>query len=233
LNFFQFLDGLWVLDGYNSSSILVNLVKPGTYNLIRNGTPTCGVGGCSGTDATITADYFDTGLVQGAGKHCNLGTTILTSCVVFAWSNTDSQPVSGGVSVGAGTGATCITGTWVNPKNLSGNFTYGMDAAASVNVGAQVNASGFFSVGGEKLVTTVSQFHQLNGAAAVVDSTPAFSAAPTSTFSILGCHNGAIVYGGEARKIAVVGIGAFAPVAICHLINQYEIAVGSTSTNYC
>ena len=230
---FGYLDGLWLLDGYNASAILVNVVNPGTYNLTMNGVPTCTTGGCSGTDAAITTNYFDTGIVQPA-PNCSLSSSTGTNCGVFVWSSTNITPTFGGISIGAGTGAGCTAGTFLNPLDTSSNLTYGLDTASASNGGTQASSVGFFNVRGSYVLGTVTHLHTVNNTT-TVDSSATFTSAPTSSITILGCQNGSIVYSGDSRRIAVAGVGSynFYVLGFCHLINQYEIEIGSTTTTYC
>lgn len=233
-NVFSVLDAFYILDNNTPAARAINVVNPGTHNLVSHGSPVCGTGGCSGTDLAITTDYFDTGIVPPVTNY-NLGNVPGAIGGVFAWSNSNITPTLGGVSVGIGTGAACTAGAWINPKNSAGNFTMA-NATAGMTVSAVATSVGFFGGAGTyEGGTNITEYAIMdNNVNVFVNKT--YSAALASSFTILGCHNGAAVYNGEPRKIGVVGIGTDAVVdmfndtTICHIINVYETQVSGTAS---
>lgn len=226
-NLFNLLDGFYILDNNSVAAAAINAVNPGTYNLTQYGSPTCRAGGCSGTDAATTTDYFDTGITIPSTNY--QATVTDGSGSIFIWSNTNVLPANGGVSLGTANGTGCTQGSWLNPRDPSGNQTVA-GVSTSQNAGANSNSVGFFDTGALNFgASTVEVTWYISGAR--YNSMPlTTSGTPSASFTILGCHNGSTVYNGDPRQIAVVGIGAFGAESIlCHAINVYETQVSSAA----
>lgn len=228
--YYPFIGGLYLFATADATSALVNAANPGTCNGTAHGAPAFSANhGYTGVDGSSTV-YIDTGCTLA-----NFGATVgNVGGGLFVWSNTNVTPATGGVAIGATTGAGCTNGAM-----LAERLPTGKAAAAAftttrfTTVSSPPSATGAFLAGNTTTFVSLIQDAGYLGVGGPLTA----SADPAATVAILACNSGGTITLGDPNEIAVAMVFNYGGIAntttatlICHDVNVYLTALNGAAS---